>query len=308
MKVLPGICSWLWACRGENLERRFWQQTWKIWKWRMHQTIILEDSTRKSYWSDKKDDEFIFPFADGTAKLSGRGYEFREPSQSREPTVRSEDLSGASRWIGRVSTFRTNRWRGSPCRLLVDPKWLHLSSSQWTSGSTLRVEGRNIPNSTEIHWCYKVYSHWSGCVTRESDWRLLECRFKQTFVRFVERIHKIHSAERENLQMNICVPVRDWQRSKRLPDQIVYVQKYGRKLVKPLRIEKNRNGQNKNRSLTMLKEREEFTSSIQMTKSTKKFSRMRKENWKDLWLQPYRASRKWLQSQKLYPRRVPKNV
>ena len=30
----------------------------------------------------------------GTAKLSGRDYEFRVPTPSREPTVRSEDLSG----------------------------------------------------------------------------------------------------------------------------------------------------------------------------------------------------------------------
>ena len=35
-----------------------------------------------------------FPIADDTAKLSGRDYEFREPTQSRKPTVRSEDLSG----------------------------------------------------------------------------------------------------------------------------------------------------------------------------------------------------------------------
>ena len=42
----------------------------------------------------QKGDEFIFPFADGTANVSGRDYEFREPTLSREPTVRSEDLSG----------------------------------------------------------------------------------------------------------------------------------------------------------------------------------------------------------------------
>ena len=32
--------------------------------------------------------------ADGTAKLSGREYEFREPTQRRERTVGIEDLSG----------------------------------------------------------------------------------------------------------------------------------------------------------------------------------------------------------------------
>ena len=40
----------------------------------------------------QKDDEFIFPFADGAAKLSGRNYEFREPTPRREPTVRREDF------------------------------------------------------------------------------------------------------------------------------------------------------------------------------------------------------------------------
>ena len=63
----------------------------------------------------------------------------------------------------RVPTLdRTHRWRWSPCRFVVDPRWLHLSSSLWTSSSTLRAEGRNTLYSTEINWCYKVCSYWSG--------------------------------------------------------------------------------------------------------------------------------------------------
>ena len=42
----------------------------------------------------EKGDEFIFPVADGTAKLSVRDYDFREPTQRREQTVRNEDFSG----------------------------------------------------------------------------------------------------------------------------------------------------------------------------------------------------------------------
>ena len=88
-------------------------------------------------------------------------------------------------------------------------------------------------------------------------------------------------------------------------------QKFGRKLIKPLRYEKNRNWQTRSQSLTMLIEREEFTLSVQMTKSTKKPSNMREENWKDPWLQPCRArdnreSRKWLRSRTTHPRRIPK--
>ena len=42
----------------------------------------------------QKDGELIFPVADGSAKLSGRDYEFQEPTLRRESTVRRENLSG----------------------------------------------------------------------------------------------------------------------------------------------------------------------------------------------------------------------
>ena len=43
-----------------------------------------------------KDGEFVFLVADGSATLSGRDYEFQEPTQTREHTVRGENLSGES--------------------------------------------------------------------------------------------------------------------------------------------------------------------------------------------------------------------
>ena len=45
-----------------------------------------------------------------------------------------------------------------------------------------------------------------------------------------------------------------WHKFKRLPDQIMYGQKYGRKLVKPLRVEENWNGQKRSQSLTKLED------------------------------------------------------
>ena len=42
----------------------------------------------------QRSEDFIFPIADGTAKLSGRDHEFREPTLMWEQPVRSEDLSG----------------------------------------------------------------------------------------------------------------------------------------------------------------------------------------------------------------------
>ena len=42
----------------------------------------------------QKGDEFIFQAADGTTKLSGRDYDFQEPTPRREQTIRREDFSG----------------------------------------------------------------------------------------------------------------------------------------------------------------------------------------------------------------------
>ena len=77
----------------------------------------------------QKDGEFVFPVADGTAKLSGRDFEFRVPTHSKAGTNRKERSfqQRTSWWIGRVSTDGIHRWHSSPCRLLVDPRWPHLS-------------------------------------------------------------------------------------------------------------------------------------------------------------------------------------
>ena len=47
---------------------------------------------------------------------------------------------------------------------------------------------------------------------------------------------------KKNFPKDICGPVGYWQKFKRQLDQVTCGQKYGRKLVKPLRIEKNKNG------------------------------------------------------------------
>ena len=44
----------------------------------------------------QKNGEFTFPVADGSAKLTGRGYELQEPTLRRESTVKRENLSAES--------------------------------------------------------------------------------------------------------------------------------------------------------------------------------------------------------------------
>ena len=93
----------------------------------------------------------------------------------------------------------------------------------------------------------------------------------------------------------------------------MYGQKYGRKLVKPLRIEKNRNGQKRNQSSTMLEDWEEFTLSILTTKNTKKFSKTKKTKKLERPVAPAilcetypKASRKCVRGRRLHPRGLPK--
>ena len=43
-----------------------------------------------------KDGEIVFPVADGSATLSGRDYDFQEPTLRKESTLKRENLSGES--------------------------------------------------------------------------------------------------------------------------------------------------------------------------------------------------------------------
>ena len=129
-----------------------------------------------------------------------------ETTNSENPLLRQEQPVGVwrsqcrnSRRTGRVSTDRNKRWRWSPERLLVDPRWLHLSSSQWTSSSTLCAEWRSIPY--EIHWCHQGYLRKSGCVARKTKRWLLECARESKFIRFLDRIHEAHIIEWETSNM-----------------------------------------------------------------------------------------------------------
>ena len=78
---------------------------------------------------------------------------------------------------------------------------------------------------------------------------------------------------KRKLQKDTCDLGRDWQRFKRLPDHNIDRQKWGPKMVKPLRIEKNKNGQKKSLHLTMLENWEEFTLLIQRTENHLNFSK-----------------------------------
>ena len=99
-----------------------------------------------------KGEEFIFSKADGTAKLSGRGYEVREPTLRRKQTVRSEDLGGELQGEPgeRQPTESTDDAEARADFWLVQGDFIDRHHNELRV-QTLSTEGRNIPDSTEIH-------------------------------------------------------------------------------------------------------------------------------------------------------------
>ena len=83
-----------------------------------------------------KGEEFIFPKADDTAKLSGRDHEFREPTPRREQTVRRENLSGESHGDREEIQPEESKDDAEKSQgLLAHWRRFHLSLSHWTEGS-----------------------------------------------------------------------------------------------------------------------------------------------------------------------------
>ena len=225
--------SWSrWELGKETLWLRI-SRNWKTWT---HQKFILKDSTRKKYWSHKKSVEFSVLVADGTAKLSGRDYEFRQTTLRREP--QGTKIS-AENFFGEPEESQPTE-PTDDAEALVD---FWSSSSQWTSSSTLRVEGRNIPHSTQI----LIWMCW-----RQADWRWLECRFEQTIVKFLERIHKVQLIENKNF------PKFD-------KNSIEYQTDENWKRRSETKME------TRSQISTMLEDWEEFTLLIQTTENTQKF-------------------------------------
>ena len=133
----------------------------------------------KEVLTPMKGDNFIFPLADGTVKISD-GDHLRGESEGSSSTSRQD-----SSWYA----GEAKNW------FLVYYRRFHLSPSRGTKSRTLLADRRIIPYSTEIHWRYQTYGHYVICDVGEKYWRLLERWWRSWIVRYVDRIHKIHYHE-----------------------------------------------------------------------------------------------------------------
>ena len=107
--------SWLWTDRGESLDRRYLDSR----PGRFGKVGCIKYLSSKNQQERilirRKDDEFIFPKADGTAKCQRERPRIPR-TDSQAGTYRQERRSQrrTSRGTGRFSTDRNKRWRCSP--------------------------------------------------------------------------------------------------------------------------------------------------------------------------------------------------
>ena len=112
-KVLPGIFIGYALIAGEFGKETFWLLKVKNWKFGFIRNISQKTECKRSPDNPKRRRIWIF-CAEGSAKLSGRYYEFQEPTLRRESTERRESQRRISWRTGRVSTWRNKRWRRNP--------------------------------------------------------------------------------------------------------------------------------------------------------------------------------------------------
>ena len=138
------------VCR-EILGRRYSD----CWVWRIEKLDASEKYARrlnaKEVMITQRDEEFVFPAADGSAKLSGRNCKFQEPTLRRESIVRRENFNGESH--GDREEFQpeeTKRWRRNQQGFFwahaEARKAFHLSPSCWTEkfNSTCREKNHSL--------------------------------------------------------------------------------------------------------------------------------------------------------------------
>ena len=111
--------------------------------------IYLRRISAKEILIGLKGDEFIFPFANGSTKLSGRDCDFREPTSRQEDTARSEGLRGE---IQGETEARQPADMRDDAKASVDFWSIQgdfICHHQNEPRVQLCAKTRNIPNSTE---------------------------------------------------------------------------------------------------------------------------------------------------------------
>ena len=91
---------------------------WGIWKFGVIK-ICFRRLNEKEVLKTQRDEEFVFPMADGSAKLSGRDYEFQEPTLRRESIVRGRISAENLMAIGMSFKLKKQKMTKESIRIVV---------------------------------------------------------------------------------------------------------------------------------------------------------------------------------------------
>ena len=206
--------------RGVNLERRFLES--RLEKFGNVGYIRYVLSENQSKGSVDQSEKWWIHLADR------RWYSKIVTKRPRIPRTHSKAGTDRKerRFQWRVSTRRPNRRRWSKQRLLVDSRWLHLSSSHWTSSSTLCAEGKTflipmkyivVSRSTHTETCRSCGKHGSvlsvGFIPRlRLCWRLwtLEINLRWSLVYFRKPNICLHQLDVQETNVSIPQFYRIW--------------------------------------------------------------------------------------------------
>ena len=248
-------------CEGLVNNPSIWKEsfTWNISWICIDRKFFRDESMRKKYWSHKREKN-SFPTCRWCSKIVWKRLWIpRTHSKARTYCVEGRSQWRTSRRIGRASTNRIKRWRWSPEWLLVNSRWLHLSTSYWTSGSTVCAEERHISNSTEINiltWQGRLTRIWTSCKRNASTTIGMSTRTGTCQIPGLDSQNLL--CWRKTHLKDMFGPGGDFRKFKRPRDWITCGQKYGPTSVKQRRDEKGKNGQTKSQSLRMRANWEEF--------------------------------------------------
>ena len=217
--------------------------------------------------------------------------------QKQQLTLKPVQTSGRSKVTSSI-VITMNEWTHWRCPV----EWVE------PPGSTLCAERRNIPFSTKIHWCNKVYLVWSGHHARRACLWLLECGRETEACRIRGKVSRNLLYWKKNLPKEKCVRS-EIDKSSNDYQTRSCVARSMEKWAKSLRIERNKTGKTRSHNSTVLEDWEEmyfidpadaeFKDDFLQKKGAEKVG-------KTPWHQPCRARewftlapRRWKESRKL---------
>ena len=136
----------------------------------------------KEVLKTQKNVEFVIPVADGSAKLWSRYHEFLAIVLAETLMAKRKSLNLQNKKMKRKLEKISGLFSEIPSTVIT-------LNREFNS----RAKRRNIPYSTEIHWCHKIDLYWFLHCTGKTKWWLLDCWWKQKFVKSVDRIHEVYT-------------------------------------------------------------------------------------------------------------------